>query len=95
MPVYVIVDVNVHDPATYEKYKALAPSSIAAHGGKYLVRGGAVTVLEGDWKPKRFVILEFPSVDVAKRWWSSMEYAEAKRLRQQSATTTMIVVEGT
>jgi uncharacterized protein (DUF1330 family) len=94
MPAYVIADIDVHDAARYMKYKELAPPSIAAYGGKYLVRGGDVTVLEGEWKPKRFVILEFPSADVAKRWWNSREYAEAKRLRQECATTSMFVVEG-
>ena len=94
MTAYVIVDIDVHDPKVYEKYKGLAPPAIAAHGGRYLVRGGEVTVLEGEWRPKRFVILEFPTADAAKRWWGSTEYAEAKRLRQQSATTSMFVVDG-
>ena len=94
MAAYVIADIDVRDAKRYEDYKALAPPSIAAHGGKYLVRGGAVTVLEGDFKPNRFVILEFPSVEAAKRWWSSPEYAEAKRLRQECARTSMFVVEG-
>jgi uncharacterized protein (DUF1330 family) len=94
LPAYVIVDIEVHDPARYERYKQLAPPSIAAHGGKYIARGGKVTVLEGEWQPKRCVILEFPSVADAQRWWNSSDYAEAKTLRQQTSTTSMIVVEG-
>ena len=94
MPAYVIVDIDVHDLIIYEEYKRLAPASIAQYGGKYLARGGATEVLEGSWTPKRFVILQFESVARAKEWWNSPEYALAKSLRQQSATTHMIVTEG-
>ena len=94
MPAYVAVQIDVRDATTYERYKELAPPSIAAYGGRYLVRGGATTTLEGDWSPARFVILEFPSVDLARRWWDSPEYAEAKALRQASASTQMLLVEG-
>lgn len=92
MPAYVIVDIEILDPVRYEKYKELAPPSISAYGGRYLVRGGAVKTLEGDWIPKRFVMLEFPSVQDAERWWDSEEYRDARRLRQQIARTQMIVV---
>lgn len=94
MPAYVAVQVDVHDAATYERYKQLTPPSIAAYGGRYLARGGATITLEGDWSPARFVILEFPSVEQARRWWDSPEYAEAKALRQASASTQMLLVEG-
>ena len=78
----------------YKRYKELAPAAIAAHGGKYLVRGARTTTLEGTWNPKRFVILEFPSADKARAWWASEEYAEAKAMRQSCATTQMLRVEG-
>jgi uncharacterized protein (DUF1330 family) len=94
MAAYVLVDIEIQDPALYEKYKLLAPPAIAAHGGRYLARGGRMEVLEGTWSPKRAVILEFPSLDQAKAWWASAEYAEGKALRQSIATTNMIVVEG-
>jgi uncharacterized protein (DUF1330 family) len=94
MAVYVAVDISIHDPATYERYKTLAPAGIAAHGGRYLVRGGTTTTLEGDWKPERFVILEFPTAEAAKAWWGGPEYAEAKALRQSCATTNMLLVDG-
>ena len=94
MTAYVIVDVDVLDPERYEKYKALAPPAIVAHGGRYLARGGRTEVLEGAWSPKRAVILEFPSLEQAKAWWASVEYAEGKALRQACARTNMIVVEG-
>ena len=94
MPAYVIADIDVRDPALYERYKALAPPAIAAHGGRYLARGGRTESLEGSWSPKRAVILEFPSVEQAKAWWASAEYAEGKALRQSCATSEIIVVEG-
>ena len=94
MAAFVIVDIEVHDPQRYEHYKELAPPSIHAYGGRHVARGGKVDVLEGDWSPKRCVVLEFPSAEQARRWWESPEYAEAKRLRQETAATKMIVVEG-
>ena len=72
----------------------MVPPSLAAYGGRFLVRGGKVENLEGDWSPKRLVMVEFPSVERAKEWWDSPEYAEAKALRQATAKTQMIVVEG-
>ena len=94
MPAYVVVNIVVHDPQRYEEYKALAPASIAAHGGRYLARGGAAEALEGEYRPRRFVILEFPTVERARTWWACEEYSRAKALRQASATTDMILVEG-
>lgn len=94
MSAYVVVEVEVLDKEKYETYKQLAPPSIAAYGGRFLVRGGEVATLEGTWHPKRFVILEFPSVAQAKAWWSCKEYQEAKALRHQTARTQMIVVPG-
>jgi len=91
---YVIVDVTINDPDTYKTYVNLAPPAIAKYGGKYLVRGAKTTIMEGTWDPKRFVILEFPDADKARAWWSSPEYAAAKKLRQSCATTQMLLVEG-
>lgn len=94
MPAYVIVDIKVTDPGVYEDYKKLAAPTIAEHGGRYLVRGGEVEVLEGSRRPGRTVVLEFPDARAAKSWWSSETYAAAKKLRHASATTEMILVEG-
>lgn len=94
MSAYVVVDIEVLDPEQYETYKRLAPPSIAQYGGRYVARGGQVETLEGTWSPKRLVILEFPSLEQAKSWWGSVEYAEAKALRQAAARSQMIVVEG-
>jgi uncharacterized protein (DUF1330 family) len=94
MPAYVVVNVDVKDPVRYKDYIAMAPPSIAQYGGRYIARGGPVDVMEGDWTPKRFVILEFPSVARAKEWWDSPEYAAAKALRQATAETELVITEG-
>lgn len=94
MAAYIVVEVDVKDPERFEDYRAMVPASLEVYGGKYLVRGGAMENLEGDWKPPRMVILEFDSVEQAKRWWDSDEYREARDLRQEAADTRMIVVEG-
>jgi uncharacterized protein (DUF1330 family) len=94
MAAYVVVDVDVTDPVRYENYKKLAQASIPVYGGRYLARGAAVEVLEGEWTPKRLVILEFPTVERARAWWASAEYAEGKALRQATARTDMVLTEG-
>lgn len=94
MSAYVCVEIDVHDPETYAEYIKLAPPSIAQYGGRYIVRGGRTETLEGDWAPKRFVILEFDTMEAARAWWSSPEYAEGKAMRQRSAFTRMLLCEG-
>ena len=91
---YIIVDVKIADPVAYERYKALVPATIAAFGGRFIVRGGPAETLEGDWEPNRIVVLEFESAAKAKEWWESQDYAAPKLLRQSSSITRMIVVEG-
>ena len=94
MRAYVIVDIQVTNPDGYEKYKQLAPAAVAAYGGKYLARGGRCESLEGGWQPQRLVILEFESLEKAKAWLNSPEYAPARQLRHKYANSRMIVVEG-
>lgn len=94
MPAYVIVDIEVTDPEGYKEYVKIAPATVAQYGGRYLARGGHTEVLEGDWQPKRLVILEFPSVDQAKAWLNSPEYAPARALRHRYARSNMVVIEG-
>jgi uncharacterized protein (DUF1330 family) len=94
MAAFVIVDIAVTDPLRYEEYRRLATPTVAEHGGRFLVRGGRTETLEGSWRPRRFVVLEFPSAAAARAWWSSPGYAAAKGLRQASARTQMILVEG-
>ena len=94
MAAYLIVEIEVTDPVGYEEYKKQAAATIVAQGGKYIVRGGKTEVLEGDWQPKRLVLLEFPSMERAKAWLHSEEYREPRKLRQRTAKTNMILVEG-
>lgn len=94
MVAYVINDMEIIDPALFEEYKKLSPATVAQYGGRFLARGGQTETLEGAWSPQRLVILEFPSVVQAKAWANSPEYAPAKRLRQQSANSNLIVIEG-
>lgn len=94
MPAYIIVDVEITDPKEYEEYKKHTPESLVPFDGKFLARGGETTTLEGDWKPGRIVILEFPTMEKAKAWWNSPLYAPAKLIRQRASNTRMIAVEG-
>lgn len=94
MPAYVIANVDVKDPARYEEYRKMVLPTIQAFGGRFLARGGKIDSLEGPWHPNRLVIVEFPSVERAKAWWSSAEYAPAKALRQQTSDGSLIVIEG-
>ena len=94
MAAYVIVQVDVKDPVRYEDYKKMVPASLARYGGRFLVRGGKTHTMEGDWSPRRLVIVEFPSVEQAKAWWASPEYAEAKALRQATSESQLIIAEG-
>jgi uncharacterized protein (DUF1330 family) len=91
---YLIVELTVTDPEGFAQYRDMVPPTVAAYDGRYLVRGGAITSLEGGWEPKRITVLEFPSVERGLAWWNSPEYAEAKALRQRTAETKLIAVEG-
>ncbi len=94
MSAYLIADVSVTDPAGFEEYRKQVPATIAKHGGRFVARGGAIHTLEGDWRPKRLVVLEFPSVEQARRWYDSEEYRGPKALRLRTAKTNLILVEG-
>jgi uncharacterized protein (DUF1330 family) len=94
MPAYIIADVDVSDPEGFETYRQLVAPTIAAAGGAYIVRGGASEVLEGSYQPKRLVVLEFESMAAARAWYHSDEYAPVKAIRQRTAATNVILVEG-
>jgi uncharacterized protein (DUF1330 family) len=94
MPAYVIIETDISDPEQYERYKQASPEAVASGGGRFVVRGGEHAVLEGDWEPKRLVVLEFPDLEAAKRWYASPEYEEAKALREGAAKLNMVAVEG-
>ena len=94
MPAYVINDMEVLDPQGLEDYKKLSPQTVVQYGGKFLARGGAIETVEGEWSPKRIVILEFPSVEQARAWVNSPEYAPARQLRQKASRSNIIIVDG-
>ena len=94
MPAYVVALVNVTDPERYEEYRRLVLPTITAFGGRFVARGGRTEVLEGALSPGRVVIVEFPTLERAKEWWSSPEYSEARAIRQATSEGTLIVVEG-
>jgi uncharacterized protein (DUF1330 family) len=94
MAAYVIAQVRVKDAVAYEDYKKGVPASLKPYGGKFLVRGGKVETLEGDWTPQRFVIIEFPSIELAKAWYASPEYSAIIGIRQQNSDSELILVQG-
>ena len=91
---YILANVDVKDPAAYEEYKRLSTIAMKAHGAEVCVRGGATEVLEGDWTPNRVVLLKFPSVEQAKAFNNSPEYAAARASRQGAAIMRMVLIEG-
>ena len=91
---YLIAQIEVTDPATFEEYRKLVPATIEQYGGRYLVRGGRTEPLEGGWQPKRIVVLEFPSLAQAQKWYRSPEYAPLIKLRQKGSGGKVILVEG-
>ena len=94
MPAYVIVNIDIFDTVRYEDYKERADRTVQTYGGRYLVRGGRVEALEGDWEPRRVVVVEFPTAAQARAWWDSHEYAHLKTMRQAISHTDMLIVEG-
>jgi uncharacterized protein (DUF1330 family) len=94
MGCYLLVDLDVFDPVGFEEYRQKVPATIAAHGGRYLARGGATQVLEGDWSPKRCVIVEFPDMVKAMAWWESPEYRPLRLLRERTSRANIVVTEG-
>lgn len=94
MAAYLIVDLEVLDPVAYEDYRRDVPAIIAAHGGRYLVRGGAARLLEGDRQPQRQVVLEFPTMDHLQAFYDDPDYAPLKALRMRVARGTLVAVQG-
>jgi uncharacterized protein (DUF1330 family) len=90
---YVIAEVDVHDPATFQEYSKQAPGTVAKYNGHYVIRGGKTKALEGD-APKRFVVIAFDSVEKAEAWEDSPEYSAIKPIRHKSATSRVFIAEG-
>ena len=94
MTAYVLVEMTVTDAEAFEQYKVLAPLALEPHGGRYLARGGATELLEGDVPPSRVTLLEFPDADAARAWYDSPEYRTARAARAGAATARFVLVEG-
>ena len=94
MSAYIVADIDVTDPEGYEEYRRGAPGCIERHGGRYLVRGGAVEVMEGSWQPNRVVVIEFPDAAAAHSFLDDPEYVALKAIRQRCSTGSLIVVQG-
>ena len=94
MAAYLVVDIKVNDPVRYEEYRRLVSPTLAAYDGRYLARGGAVKVLEGNATPHRTVVVEFPSSARALEWWDSEVYRPIRQIRYDCADSTMLLIEG-
>jgi len=94
MSAYMIVDVDIRDPSKFEDYKRQVPALIARHGGEYIVRGGDLEVLEGDWIPTRLVIFRFPSLEAIHAFFDDPDYQRLKALRQRVSTMSVVAVAG-
>jgi uncharacterized protein (DUF1330 family) len=91
---YVVVDISQTDPERAARYRELSGPSVDRHGGRFLARGGRLTVLEGKWEPDRLVIIEFPSSNAAQAWFDSDDYGQARAVREGAGTWQMVVVDG-
>ena len=94
MAAYVIAHIDVKDPVRYANYIKMSPISIQKFGGRFIARGGTTESLEGTWQPKRLVILEFPTIEAARQWYASDDYAPAKALRQATSTGDLVLIDG-
>ena len=92
MSAFVLVEVDIHDPEVYEEYKKLTPGSIEPYGGKFVIRGNPVQVMEGEWKHDRLVLLEFPNKEAALEWYNSEAYQKAKNIRQKASSANFFIV---
>jgi len=94
MPAYVLAEIEITNPEGYKEYTAHVPATIAKYGGRFVVRGGKAHVLEGEWPERRRVLIEFPTVDAARQWWDSSEYAKPKEMRRANSKGRLLLLEG-
>jgi uncharacterized protein (DUF1330 family) len=95
MAAYVIGDIEVTDPAAFQEYRDRVGATVEQYGGRFVVRGGRVNPKEGNWQPRRLLMLEFPSLEQAERWYNSSEYKPLIAIREKAARTQLIIAEGT
>ena len=94
MPAYLIADIEITNPEGYAAYRPLAAASVTKHGGRFIARGGAIDALEGGWTPSRIVIIEFPSMDAAQKFYHSDDYQAALKVRLGNSTGRVVIVDG-
>ncbi|PPR61916.1 MAG: hypothetical protein CFH10_00999 [Alphaproteobacteria bacterium MarineAlpha4_Bin2] len=94
MPAYLIADIEVTNPEGFKKYQEAVPATVEKHGGRYMVRGGDVEPMEGNWKPKRMVVLEFPNMTTLKKWYKSDDYQNIIADRTDNSIGNMVFVDG-
>jgi uncharacterized protein (DUF1330 family) len=94
MSAYIIAEVEVTDPETYATYRTQTPGVIERYGGRFIVRGGAAETLEGEGQPGRLVVIEFPDIAAARRFYASPEYQAIIGIRQRAAQSRLVLVEG-
>jgi uncharacterized protein (DUF1330 family) len=94
MPAYLIANIQVTNPDGYRGYAEQVAATIETHGGRYLARGGTVEVLEGEWEPRRLVVLKFPTLESARAWYQSAEYERIKALRVDNSHGELVLTEG-
>lgn len=94
MSVYAIADIDVKDKETFKEYARGVPATLEKYGGRYIVRGGKVQGIEGDWKPRLLVMIEFPTMEALQKWYDSDDYKPLLEMRMRSTHTNAVVVEG-
>lgn len=94
MAAYILAEIEITDPEGYKEYTKAVPATIAKYGGRFLIRGGACEALEGDWSQRRRVLLEFPTMDAARKWWNSPEYEKPRAMRQAASKGRLLLIEG-
>jgi uncharacterized protein (DUF1330 family) len=93
MPAFLIADIDVRDDDTYRAYREANPAIVRQFGGRYIALGGEVRVLEGDWQPRRTVIIEFPDMQAISAFYDSPEYRKLREIRWKSADSRLVVIE--
>lgn len=93
MPAYVLVEVDILDPKEYDAYKNLTPATVEAYGGKFIIRGNPIQVMEGSWNHDRLVMIEFPNKKIAEEWYFSKEYQEARAIRLKASNAKFFIIE--